>query len=181
MLPKMRTESGWSCRLKGTEFKMNARQRRSRYRRRTLPGVAEMQKRHHVPGEAECRSMRGNGMCECAKGNHHQAARLPYLILNSTQATATPHISEIFLDLGFEYKRFESGELDIKGGVSIIFRGFSFECVTKSRCRLRSRASWSAHNISSSEEPSESLSEMGMMQSSSSSFHALVFEGATQH
>lgn len=175
MLPKMRTESGWSCRLKGTEFKMNAGQRRSRYRRRTLPGVAEMHKRHHVPGEAECRSMRGNGICECAKGNHYQAARLPYLMLNSTQATATPHISEIFLDLGFEYKRFESkhesaiitnrnevkpspGELDIKGGVSIIFRGFSFECDTKSRCRLRSRASWSAHNISSSEEPPESLS-----------------------
>lgn len=135
----------------------------------------------HVPGEAECGSMCGNGICECVKVNYYQAARLLYLMLNSTQARAIPHISEMLLSPGFESKCFESGGWDIKGGVSFMFRGCSFECDTKSRCRLSSRASWSVHNISSSEGRSEGLSEIGMMQSSSSSFHTLVFEGATQH
>lgn len=61
----------------------------------------------YVPGEAECGSMRGNGICECVKVNYHQAVKLPYLMPNSTQARATPHTNDMFLDPGFEFKCFE--------------------------------------------------------------------------
>lgn len=157
---------------------MNAGQRPSRYRRRRR-AFWELQRR--IKGKCSWRSrvwkyVRKWNMRVC-EVNYHQAARLPYLMPNSTQVRATPHTSEMFLDPGFEFKCFESGEWQIKGGATFMFRGCSFECDTKSRCRSRSRASWSVHSSSSSEGPSE----MGMMQSSSSSFHAIVFEGATQH
>lgn len=83
----------------------------------------------------------GNGICECVKVNYDQAARLLYLMPKSMQARATPHMSEKFLDPGFESKYFESREWDIKGGVNFIFRGCSFECDTKSWCLSSSRAS----------------------------------------
>lgn len=174
---------------------MNAGQRPSRYRRRRR-AFWELQRRRK--GKCSWRSrvwkyVRKWNMRVC-EVNYHQAARIPYLMPNSTQVRATPHTSEMFLDPGFEFKCFESkhqsaiktnrnevkplpGEWQIKGGATFMFRGCSFECDTKSRCRSRSRASWSVHSSSSSEGPSE----MGMMQSSSSSFHAIVFEGATQH